>query len=130
MSEGDIEDRVVNNLLLLYLIDKSSKEGIMEDNLKVQKSVFLAQKKFIERKMKGFCYLFLRWHHGPFSADVNNDLSTLKKNKFVNWEEDKIYPTDEGKSLLKQCMPLLDENVIFSQVIDNIIEENIKLTPD
>jgi uncharacterized protein YwgA len=130
VSEKNIEDRVVNNLLLLYLINKADEEGVIEDNIKLQKSVFLTQKNFIDKKMKGFSYNFFRWHHGPFSADVNNDLISLKKNKLVKWEEDRIYLTDEGKSILAQCEDLFEENDMFSQIINEIIEENIKLTPD
>jgi len=129
MSIENIKERIVNNLLLLYLIDKTNKEGYLEDNLKLQKLAFLTQKKFIERRLKGFSYNFFRWHKGPFSADVNNDLVLLKQMNFARWE-DRIYLTEEGEALLKQCEDLFERNDTFLQIIDSIIKEYAGLKPD
>ena len=129
MSIENTKERIVNNLLLSYLIDKTNKEGNIEDNLKLQKLTFISQKKFIERKLKGFSYNFFRWHKGPFSADVNNDLALLKQMNFARWE-DKIYLIEEGEVLLNQCEDLFKRNDAFLQIIDSIIKEYARLKPD
>lgn len=130
MSEQNFRDCIANNLLMMYLLGKADELGTMQDNVKLQKSVFLSQKKFIDNGMKGFSYNFFRWKQGPFSKDVNIDLSSLKHNKLVDWSDEKISLTHDGEELLNQCDDLLKENQSFCQIIDLIIQENINLTPE
>ena len=126
------EDRVVNNLLLLYLIDKTNEIGNMEDNLKVQKMVFLAQKDLIKRRLKAFAYNFFRWDQGPFSADLNNDLVKLARNDFLRWESwnKKMYLTKDGKGLLDACKEAFEENEVFLRSIDAIIGKFAEVEPE
>lgn len=129
MSEADIQDRVVNNVLLLHLIEKANSIGCVEDTLKLQKLVFLSQKKLIGKRFKVFNYNFFRWDKGPFSADVNNDLTSLRCRGLVRnrWP---IRLTREGRELLSGCKELLEENESFLSVIDGIIGEFAEYTPD
>jgi len=129
MSEANIQERVVNNLLLLYLIRQANQKGKIEDNLKLQKLVFLSQKKFLNRKVKAFGYNFFRWHQGPFSAEVNNDLTALDSRGLVKrrWP---IELTNEGKEFLEECKELLEINKRFLEVVDDIVSEFADLTPD
>lgn len=130
MSEKGIFNRVKNVVLLLYTIQKTNEKSALEDNLKVQKLVFLSQKQHISKKMNGFAYLFLRWHKGPFSKDLNNDLVLLRQMKFLRWGDDKIELTGNGKGLLESCNEILEENKNFLSVIDKIIDEYGHFTPD
>ena len=129
MSEASIQERVANNLLLLYLIRRANQKGELEDNLKLQKLVFLSQKKFLNRKVKAFSYNFFRWHQGPFSAEVNNDLTALSSRGLVKrrWP---IELTNEGKELLEECKELLEINKRFLDVVDDIVSDFADLTPD
>jgi len=129
MSEVDIQDRVVNNILLLYLIKKTNSIGKVEDTLKLQKLVYLTQKKYIEKKSKVFNYNFFRWDKGPFSADVSNDLTSLKCRGLVRdrWP---IRLTKEGNELVNGCQEVLDENEALLKVIDGVISEYARYTPD
>ena len=130
MSEKSIFNRIKNIILLLYAIQKTNEKSALEDNLKVQKLVFLSQKKYISKKMDGFAYLFLRWHKGPFSKDLANDLVLLKQMKFLRWGNDKIELTKDGKKLLENCNEIIEKNKDFLKVIDEIIEEYGHLNPD
>ena len=130
MSEKAIYDRIRNILLLMYLIQKTDEKFVVEDNLKIQKLVFLSQKKLTARKMNGFAYLFFRWLKGPFSGDLNNDIVLLKQMKFLRWGDDKIELTEEGKHILKGLYEVMENNKGFSDVIDNIIEEYGSLSPE
>jgi len=129
MSELDIKERAVNNLLLLYLIQQANVKGKIEDNLKLQKLVFLGQKKFLDRKDKAFSYNFFRWHHGPFSAEVNNDLTALTFRGLVEhrWP---IELTRDGEELLEDCKELHEINRRFLEVIDNIVSDFAGYTSD
>lgn len=128
MSEANIQERVANNLLLLYLIRQANKKGKIEDNLKMQKLVFLSQKKFLNRKVKAFSYNFFRWHQGPFSAEVNNDLIALSSRGLVRrrWP---IELTKEGRELLEECGELLEINKRFLEIVDGIASDFANLTP-
>ncbi len=129
MSESNIQNRVVNNILLLYLIDRTNSTGSIEDTLKLQKLVYLTQKRMIEKKLKLFTYNFFRWDKGPFSADVNNDLTVLSCRGLIRkrWP---IRLTKEGKKLLNGCKELLEENEQFLKVIDDITAEFSEYTPE
>jgi len=129
MSDADIRDRVVNNILLLYLIREANLKGHVEDTLKLQKLVFLAQKKFLAKSLKVFSYNFFRWDKGPFSADINNDLTSLTARGLVKnrWP---IQLTKEGLELLDNCEEVTEENYAFLSVIDEVISDFAKYTPE
>lgn len=130
MSEKTIKDRIVNLLLSLYIINQVNKTSTLENNLKHQKLVFLSQKLLNERQRKGFRYFFLRWNQGPFSANVNEDLVLLKNSGFINWGENKITLTDEGKNLLEMSKEIFDSNKTFLKYVDNVLAENSPLSPE
>lgn len=130
MSEKTIKDRIINLLLSLYLIDRVNEIGKLEDNLKLQKLIFLSQKLLNQRHKLGFRYFFLRWDKGPFSKDVNNDLLLLKNNNFVKWENNQITLTVEGKNLLEMSKEIFDSNKTFIKVIDDTVSEYSHLSPE
>ena len=130
MSEKTISDRIRNIVLLMYLVRKTNEKFVMEDNLKVQKLVFLSQKELTAKKMNGFAYLFLRWLKGPFSGDLNNDIVLLKQMKLLRWGDDRIELTEEGEHILESLHEIMENNKGFSDIIDDIIEEYGFLSPD
>lgn len=130
MSEKTISDRIRNIVLLMYLVRKTNEKFVMEDNLKVQKLVFLSQKELTAKKMNGFAYLFLRWLKGPFSGDLNNDIVLLKQMKLLRWGDDRIELTEEGEHILESLHEIVENNKRFSDIIDDIIEEYGSLSPD
>jgi len=129
MSEDNIQERVINNILLMYLIQKANSIGKVEDNLKLQKLVFLGQKKMVERKIKAFSYNFFRWDKGPFSAEVNNDLTSLTLRGLISYQWP-IGLTEEGKKLLEDCLELFQKNRDFTEVIDEILSAYATYTPE
>lgn len=130
MSEKGIKERVINNLLLLYLINRVNKEGKIEDYLKLQKLVFLAQKKIsVERKLKGFSYNFFRWIKGPFSANINVDLQLLLNSHLVTWK-DGVKLTKDGGKVLHGYKEVFDNNSIFVECVDSITKKYAKVDPE
>lgn len=130
MSEMGIRERVTNVLLVLYLIETTNTIGNLEDELKLQKLVFLAQKKLVERGLKAFSYNFFRWRKGPFSKNLRIDLITLLETKFVRRKLDKIELTEKAKELLKDCTKLLNENRYFLKFIDSIVSKYSEYSPE
>jgi len=125
----ELKERTINSLLVLHLIDETNKKGTLEDNFKVQKMVFSIQKLLTQRSRKAFSYNFFRWHKGPFSADLNNDLNLLQKNKMVDWGKDKIVLTRQGTELLNACHEIIDKNIFFHDAFNTIINEYARLPP-
>lgn len=129
MSGRLITDRIVNNLLILYIIELTNLLGRLEDTVKLQKLAFLIQKEFVRRKWKGLNYNFFRWHKGPFSADLNADLDVIRHVGLVtkNWP---IRLTQEGTELLEDCSELNEKNSEFLKVVDGIVKKFANYTPD
>ena len=125
MVERELREVGTNNLLLLYLIDETDKRGVMENDLKLQKMTFAAQKKFIERKMKGFSYKFFRWYKGPYSASVSADLDLLINDGVLRREGNKIELTSRGREILRGFSGLLEDkrNKAFTIIIKSIVQE-------
>lgn len=130
MSQMRIFERIKNIILLMYMIQKTTQECILEDNFKVQKLVFLIQKQFFSEKMNGFSYPFFRWVRGPFSVNLNSDLVLLKQIGFIRWADDKIELTEDGKDVLENCSELLKENKKFLEIIDKVVGEFGHFSPE
>lgn len=130
MSEMGIRERVTNVLLVLYLIETTNAIGNLEDELKLQKLVFLAQKKLVERKLKAFGYNFFRWRKGPFSKNLRIDLITMSDQKFLKATREGIQLTSKGKELIEDSRDIFNGNRTFLRYIDQIIEKNAELSPD
>lgn len=130
MSEKTIVDRIINLLLTLYIIDRVNQSFKMEDNLKLQKLVFLSQKDLNAAQRKGFRYPFFRWLKGPFSANLNEDLTLLKDANFVDWGADNIELTQEGANLLESTEEVFEFNPTFLKYINKVVDEYSHLSPE
>jgi uncharacterized protein YwgA len=130
MSEMGIRERVTNILLILYLIDQANAKGQVEDELKLQKLAFLAEKDLVRRRLKALSYNFFRWLKGPFSKNLRIDFSLLAQCGFLRTDTDKIELTEKAKEILNECQHLLDTNEHFLRSINAITEQYSRLSPD
>lgn len=130
MSETGIRERVTNVLLLLYLVDQANAKGKVEDEFKLQKMVFRAQKKLVEKKLKAFSYNFFRWLKGPFSKNLRIDFITLRDHKFLKVTRDGIELSSKGKELVEDSKDVFDTNRMFLRYVDQTIERYAKLSPE
>lgn len=124
-----IRERVINNLLLLHLIEKCNEKGYVEDPLKLQKLVFLTQRKSVRRRAKGFSYNFFRWKMGPFSANLNEDLDLLIDGSFLSGKYN-IRLTSMAQDFLGSCRDILDRNHYFSTNIKRTAGNYAKYSSD
>lgn len=123
MSLRSFNELVMDNLLLLYLIDKTNRKGKLEELFKLQKLVFLVENNLIRKKIKAFNYVFFRWQKGPFSKDVSVDFGLLLDNGIITKDKEGIRLTKVGKELLKNCKKLLEENNSILKYFDTIINK-------
>ncbi len=120
MSEIGIRERVTNILLLLYLIDQANVKGKVEDELKLQKLTFLAEKELVRRRLKALSYNFFRWLKGPFSKNLRLDLILLTQSGFLQKGANGIELTSKSTEILSNCKGLLEANRDFLRSIDAV----------
>lgn len=103
------EEAIVDKVLLLYLIKKAEEKGRIWGITKLMKLAFFAEREMVKDKVKGFNYNFYRWHLGPFTPEVYEDLEYLIENELVA-EQEGIGVTNQGAEILMEVGGLLKEN--------------------
>ena len=121
-------EKLVDKLLLLYLIDDVSERTPFVTKTKIQKLVFISEREMLTNSEKGFNYYFIKLPHGPYSAELDNDLMRAR-NSLVQSEIVGIEPTGRGANIIptRRCVnilrdfnDLIERNQIFVQRISDI----------
>ena len=105
-----------NQLFVLELLDLSGK---VECKTKLQKLMFLAK---TEEKAP-LTYKFEKYHYGPFSFDLNDDLNALKQINLITESIDMLGSSD-GSAIIKSTFTLTEDGK--KELSDNIN----KLSPE
>lgn len=90
-----------NQIYLLKLLELANK---IECKTKVQKLIFLAE---VEEKVP-LTYKFERYHYGPFSFELSDDLNALKQTGFIE-ENQVIIGSSEGFPIVKSTFSLTED---------------------
>ena len=90
-----------NQLFVLKLLDLAGK---VECKTKLQKLMFLAK---VEEKVP-LTYDFKKYHYGPFSFDLSDDLNALKQTDFIN-ESMTVIGSSEGSATVKSVFTLTED---------------------
>jgi len=90
-----------NQLFVLKLLDLAGK---IECKTKLQKLMFLAK---VEEKVP-LTYDFKKYHYGPFSFDLSDDLNALKQTDFIN-ESMTVMGSSEGSAMVKSVFTLTED---------------------
>ena len=130
MTEKTIVERIVNNLLLLWLIRRANELGHVEDDLKAQKLTFLIEEQFVQNGLRGLTYNFFRWHKGPYCGPLSNDIRALIASGLLGRTSSGFELTKDGKDLTNQCDELLARNSMFMEIIDSVLKDYASLPPD
>lgn len=115
----DRDQRLIDRLLMLYLFDRVSEESKITGDVKLQKLMFLSENEMIEDQVNGLNYKFWRWDHGPMSKGVFEDHAYLCDNELVS--EAQGVSLSKGREVLKEAIPVLQENSSIIDEIDDII---------
>lgn len=105
-----------NQLFVLKLLDLAKR---VECKTKFQKIVFLAE---VEEKVP-LTYNFKKYHYGPFSFDLSDDLNALKQTNFIN-ESITVIGSSEDSAIIKSAFTLTADGK--KELVENIS----KLSPE
>jgi uncharacterized protein YwgA len=115
------EEKTIDRLLTLYSINECYKQckvtGLSET--KLQKLVFLSEKRLIDQRIKAFNYHFVRLLHPTFSTELRNDLNDFVKTGYLS--EPWLGQTEKTLIILKDFQDVIARNPHVTNVIDSII---------
>src|SRR2546425_5707210 len=117
-QNGRTEDeRLSDFLLLLYMIGTHHNQSRRYLGItKADKFVFLAEKRMIDNRLKGFDYDFYRWNFGPLSPSIYADIETLQKTSMVTRGAN-IQLTERGRKTLEDCGSLFERTKSLSRAL-------------
>jgi len=83
---------------ILFLL----KECLVQGNIKMMKLIFLTNYYYAkENNDLIFHYTFIRWHYGPYSNSIQNDINSLITSGLVQKGENNTYSlTEKGGEIL------------------------------
>jgi len=108
-------EEVTDRILLMYLINKATNCGDIDGDTKLQKLVFLSERKMVLSKLKGFNFYFYKFIHGPFSKELENDLGVLEE--WGAYLPDEYMLTSAGRKAIDLLPEIWSRN---SDTISNI----------
>jgi hypothetical protein len=115
------EEKTIDRLLTLYSIDECYKKrkvtGLSET--KLQKLIFLSEKRLIDQRIKAFNYRFVRLLHPTFSSELRNDLNDLVKTGYLS--EPWLGQTEKMLIILEDFQEVFARNPHITNVIDDIV---------
>lgn len=124
MVRRTLYENVIDRFLLLYLISEASEYAPDLGKTKIQKLAFLSEWKMIDERNKGFNYNYIKLVHGPYSGELDKDLTDLASHNLVN--DPRLHPTNVGYMILEDFSELLEQNETIVLTINQIISRFAK----
>ncbi|UUZ84043.1 hypothetical protein LJK88_09925 [Paenibacillus sp. P26] len=112
-----IKRHVLNKLLLLRLIQLAN--GV-NGATRLQKMVFKAESLGRDDSNATFNYKFIRWHYGPYSEELKDDLQFLIRNNLVEVKNNAYTLTASGIENINKAL-FLFEQVGTDSLLNNVI---------
>ena len=117
-------EKLSDQFLLLYLVNDVSKRSPFVFETKVQKLAFISEREMFNNGEKGFDYYFIKFYHGPYSAELKGDLNNLVQldifEAVPTRRGAKIVPTRRCVNIVRDFDDLIKRNQIFIQKISNV----------
>jgi len=98
-------DTDIFNKLLLLAIIKESTNNVLVGATRLQKLVFLCELHGRKKKIDTFNYTFYRWNYGPYSKELQDDVSEMCLNRYLlceNNEPRRYTLTNLGHNFLER----------------------------
>jgi hypothetical protein len=73
------KDKILDRFLTLYVLTRASKHVPKLGRVQLQKIMFLSEWKMISQKMKGLNYNYIKFEHGPYSPELQDDMDRFAK---------------------------------------------------
>jgi uncharacterized protein YwgA len=120
-------DKAIDQFLTLYLInDAFCRKNLLHlQNTKLQKLVFLSEKAMIDEREKGFNFYFVKLIHGPYSQELENDVSKLIQNGLIN--DMRLKPTRNAQIILEDFGELILRNETFLTKVNAVNDRFARL---
>lgn len=119
-TEGE---RCSDLLLLLHLIEKHQEASPRYLGItKVDKYVFLSERRMIEDRVKGFDHRFFRWNYGPLAPSLYSDLHLLREAGLIA-SGDNLALTRRGIGFAHQVRNLLEQNETVTEYVDSVVTQ-------
>lgn len=112
-------ENVIDRFLLLYVIAESSERTFRFGKTKLQKYTFLSEWRMIDERKKGLNFNFIKLVHGPYSGELDSDLTDLAIYGLVSDPE--LQLTNMGHRILEDFSELLEQNKPIISTIDQVI---------
>jgi len=111
-------EKLADQLLLLYQIKDASQYFCFLSETKLQKLVFLTEKSMLDKHEKGFNYNYIKLSFGTYSPELRTDLNKLVQLGLIGcqWH----HPTSLVLSILKDFEDLFKRNYNFTKKIEEI----------
>ncbi|NHN32206.1 type II toxin-antitoxin system antitoxin SocA domain-containing protein [Paenibacillus agricola] len=102
-----LKRNVLNKLLILNLIEVSGK---ISGATRLQKLVFLSQTTGTALDQQTFNYKFIKWHYGPYCAEIKEDVKFLEEKRLLNNQGNTLALTKEGEAFLNKARNYTSES--------------------
>jgi hypothetical protein len=103
----------VDRALLLYLLQEAGSHGQLSD-VKLQQLCFLCELQTFGKGFAGFHFEFFRFAYGAFSADLDNDLTFLRRKGRI----ENLALSDQAR---EEIIPLLLNGVEGVETNENVL---------
>jgi hypothetical protein len=121
-----IKRNVLNKILLLQLFELS---GVVYGATRLQKMVFASEALGRKNKISTFNYKFIRWHYGPYSSEISEDLDLLSKKNLVKCEDNIFSITGDGREMLTKAIHLIQQ-LNINDILNEVIQDYIQMPLD
>jgi len=132
LIERTAEEVTVDRFLLMFLISTANKIRSLWGKTKLEKLVYCSQYGMMKTRIKGFNYYFYRWHFGPYSEQVYEDLAAFSECGFVahKVESGEIAVTPKGLRILHQFDDVINDNAAICAIIRETAEDYKEYSAD
>jgi len=124
------KEKTTDRLLVLYTINDCYERHNLRalSETKVQKLVFLSEKRLIDNRIKAFNYHFIRLLHPTFSSELRNDLTSFISLGYLS--EPWLGQTNRMTMILEDFNDVFQRNRHILSIIDDVISKYASVPTD
>lgn len=111
-EDRNSKEATIDRFLLMLLISYANRNKSLWGKTKLEKLLYCSQYSMMKTKIKGLNYYFYRWHYGPYSKQVYEDLAILSKCGLVTQRVDlgEMITTPQGLKILELFNDVINDN--------------------
>lgn len=115
-----LKDKVIDKLLSSYIINECDQTyGVFLSETKLQKLVFLSEKRMIDNRIKAFNYNYIKFFHGPFSSSLRYDLQAFAENSLIL--EPYLRGSEKLRWIVEDFQNIFENNERVTNIINAVL---------